>query len=81
MLTPSMVAIFGWIIPEPFAIPPTLTFVPPTCKFHRRNKVADDQHSSTINFSTLTISTLNVNGNQAASLSPKIFDSRLLKAN
>jgi hypothetical protein len=28
--TPSMVAIFGWIIPEPFAMPPTLTLLPPT---------------------------------------------------
>lgn len=36
--TPSMVAIFGWIIPEPFAIPPTLTLVPPTWPIHNNNK-------------------------------------------
>ena len=29
--TPSIVAMFGWIIPEPFAIPPTRIVVPPTC--------------------------------------------------
>lgn len=33
--TPSMVAIFGWIIPEPFAIPPTLTVLAPTCGIYQ----------------------------------------------
>lgn len=30
--TPSIVAIFGWIIPEPFAIPPILILAPPIFK-------------------------------------------------
>lgn len=33
--TPSNVAIFGWIIPEPFAIPPTLTVLPPTWRIYQ----------------------------------------------
>lgn len=35
--TPSMVAIFGWIIPEPFAIPPTLMRVCPTCPINQHS--------------------------------------------
>ncbi len=29
VMTLSMVAMFGWIMPDPFAIPPILTVVPP----------------------------------------------------
>ena len=30
ILTPSIVAMLGWIIPEPFAIPPMVMVFPPT---------------------------------------------------
>jgi hypothetical protein len=36
-----MVAMFGWIIPEPFAIPPTLTGIPAI--FNPQKKLMQNQ--------------------------------------
>lgn len=41
-----MVAIFGWIIPEPFAIPPTFIVVPPTYVTQEILDISDYQSSS-----------------------------------
>ena len=41
--TPSIVAMFGLIIPEPFAIPPTLIGIPPTL-YHPEKQIANYQH-------------------------------------
>lgn len=43
--TQSIVAMLGWIIPEPFAIPPILIRVPPTYAMHHEQQSATYKYS------------------------------------